>query len=606
MIAKVVFAKPPAGEFDYAVPSGLQVSPGIRVTVPFGSARRRGYVVSVKEKSDAPTSYTLKSVIDVMDERPIIDEKTFGFAASLSRHYFISIGAALNLIYPIGLKYSAPSLKSAPSQSSSLCAAVLRSSDRYEFYKDIISIVLKSQKSVLLVLPEISDVFWAKDYFSVFEPVVWRSDDSNKNQSAVFNEILSRDFSFVIGTRRALLLPINNLHTVIVDREYDYAHKDGRSPYYTSRDIALIKSMHFGIRVIFGGLVFSTGIYSRIKDGSVKNMTPTLPEVYEKNPWTVIKKSEKRKNDILSNLKKYIDKNYARGLATVIHTPRRGYSGGLFCMNCKTILKCADCGVPMVSHMSASCSVLKCHYCGKELPSPPSCNSCKSINVLPLSFGTQKIEAILKENYPRANIVRYDSDSCLSVHEKLNADFIIATHPPRWHKITIPVGLVIVLDADSGFFHPDYSANETVFLKLADYYDLLSDSVEKRDFVVETAFSGYYVFKCAFGEFYDEELKHRREMNYPPFSRLITLTFRDKSEGKVIAAAETALGLMRNVIENKGLDLEVMGPTTDYKSRIKKQHVRKIILKGGSGLDEVISTVKKVKKSTSKIIIEEI
>ncbi len=612
MFAKVVFPKPPDGEFDYAVPVSINLSVGSRVNVPFGSTSRLGYVVDVGKK-EPHLKHQLKEVISSVDETPVIDEKALAFANALSEHYFVSVGAVLNLIYPIDFKHIKTASKNPEinngKDKSTLFAAFLGNDERYDFYKKEISDGLSAKKSVLLVLPTLSDVVWAKNYYARFEPVVWSSDLSKKMQSETFEKLLLNECSFVIGTRRSVFLPLNNLGTIIVDREYDYAHKDGRRPYYNTRNVALKKSERYKIRVIFGGSAFSVDIYSKIKEGGVKKLTEKPPDAYKKNHWEIVKKYKSRNYDIISILKESIDRNYIKKLTTLIHYPLKGFSGGYYCGSCKRILKCEDCDIPLTLYIAGKEKILRCNYCGRQIVYAPLCNICGSRNLTALSFGTQKIEESLRQLYPCATITRYDLDARNSYKsnknkESLSADFIIATHPPRHYMVSSDIGLVILLNADFDFMHPEYFSNEKIFLKMADYSELLSKKAEEPELYVETHFPDYYPFKLNYEEFYSEELKQRKKLKYPPYARLITLTFRSKNDKLAKLYAEKTSTLMEKILNENNLEAEIVGPSSDYRKKLRKRYLWKIILKGNGDFSKIISAVRSSRNYSVSVSID--
>lgn len=614
MIAKVVFSKPPENEFDYRVPDGLKVLKGQRVLVPFKYTKRIGYVVSVCEEYDQ--RFKLKDIERVVDEIPLIDEKTFEFANSLARYYFVGVGEILNLILPsnyppFAVKHTPGFVASASfSTIPKIQVAFLDSSKRYGFYKDKVAEVINSKKSALLVLPTLSDILWAQSFFADFKPVAWHSKMGDRKQIELFKKIITSESIFVIATRRGLFLPINNLHTIVVEREYNYAHKDGQTPYYHSREVAIAKSEFFRVNVIFGGLVFSTQLYARIKGDTAGifqrerskflQTTTSLPCVYTKNPYCLITSSGDKK-DLFAELWDELDRSYALGRVAVIHYPRRGFSTGFYCVNCKTILKCPECEVAIRSFKSTDTEKLRCNYCGKGFSQPPSCLSCKSINIYPLSFGTQRIEEIIKKRYPSARVVRYDLDSKRDTATQIDADFIVATHPPPPHGVVKKVGLVIVLCADFDFFHPEYFSNEKIFLKLADYYDLLLSGDANGKMYVETRFENYYVFKTHYTDFYTEELKNRKRLKYPPFTRLVELNITSKNLTRIERDVYKIINSLEDIVQKTKSEIELLGPS---KKHSKKYHRWRILLKGVGDFHSLISLVKSFEESSVKIKID--
>lgn len=601
MIVEVAFAAPPYGPFDYDI-SGLAddnnvASPfhGRRVEVPFGHVRRRGYIVGTKEKSSIGAT-ALKSVLAILDDKPVLGAEHFRLASSLAGRYMTWPGVFYDLLYPLNLKVTSPlasvggkgaSLNPSPDGSAppKVTAVCMRFGPRFERYRGIISETLVRGDSVVMVMPAVGDARYAADYFKEFAPLEWKSDALPSAMSGFFQKISSGGGHLVIGTRRAAFLLPSKLSKIIVERDYDYGHKDGRRPYYVSRDIALaIASVAPGVEAVFGGLVFSSLIFEKILSGEASFSDGEPPE-YAKTPFeTLLPADFSRPGVVAARLQEYLDSTYARGRSSVIHAGRKGSFSGYYCRGCSAIIKCPDCDVALSLVEGNDSPDFKCPYCSKSFGAVARCPKCGSSEVKALSSGAGGIASELKRLYPSAKVQVFSSspttNKLRSGPEPTDADFIVTTSPISPYLISKEIGAVLITDAGLDLAHPEFSAAERSFLRAAEYADF-APNARLLVFPAARLAGAGDIFERGFRDFYSDELETRKELGYPPYGGLAAVTLSGKNEKKLFSAAEKIVADLKKIIESEpsAAASEALGPSPGPRSRLKGRFIYKVILK---------------------------
>ncbi|MDI6756756.1 MAG: hypothetical protein QME32_01895 [Endomicrobiia bacterium] len=603
MIAEVAFAAPPYGPFDYDI-SGLAGDNdvalpfrGRRVEVPFGHVRRRGYIIATKEKSSFEST-SLKSAIAILDDKPVLGAEHFRLAYVLAGRYMIWPGVFYDLLYPLNLKVTSPLASvggtcvpppscstprtspdgAAPPKITAVC---MRFGPRFERYRGIISETLVRGDSVVMIMPAVGDVRYATDYFKEFAPLEWKSDALPSVIAGFFQKISSGGGHLVIGTRRAAFLLPSKLSKIIIERDYDYGHKDGRRPYYVSRDIALaIAAISPDVEAVFGGFVFSSLIFEKILSGQASFSDGEPPE-YAKTPFETLMPADfSRSGVVAARLQEYLDGAYAVGRSCVIHAGRKGSFSGYYCRGCSGIIKCPDCDVALSFVEGNDSPDFKCPYCSKSFGAVARCPKCGSSEVKALSSGAGGIASELKRLYPSAKVQVFSSSVTGPGPESTAADFIVTTSPVPPYLISKDIGAVLITDAGLDLAHPEFSAAERSFLRAAQYADF-APNARLLVFPAARLSGAGDIFERGFRDFYSDELEARKELGYPPYGGLAAITLSGKDEKKLFSAAAKIAADLQKIIESEpsAADSEALGPSPGPRSRLKGRFIYKVILK---------------------------
>ena len=279
----------------------------------------------------------------------------------------------------------------------------------------------------------------------------------------------------VVGTRSAIFSPLENIGLVIIDEEQEHTYRSESAPRYAAHEVARQRAAENGALLLLASATPSTESYFAAQHG--RTQLVRLTQRYGGNPLPHVEIVDMRAElasgnprEISLALEDAIRRNLEAEKQTILLLNRRGYQTIAQCEDCREVLKCAKCSVPMVYHKSAH--KLLCHYCGSQLDPPPQkCPACGG-TLQYRGFGTQKAEEELAKLFPEARILRMDQDSTAAkdAHEKLLArfarreyDIMVGTQMVAKGLDFEDVTLVGVLGIDSLLFAQGFRAYETVF-----------------------------------------------------------------------------------------------------------------------------------------------
>jgi len=277
----------------------------------------------------------------------------------------------------------------------------------------------------------------------------------------------------------------------------------------------------------------------------------------------------------------------ARKEQAILFLNRRGSATFVLCRDCGHVLKCPRCDAPLTYHETTDqpTAPLICHRCGHRQPSPSECPKCQSKRIRYFGLGTQKVEVAVREMFPQAHTLRWDSDTAAlqASHEVLlaqfanhQADVLIGTQMIA-KGLDLPlVTLVGVVSADTSLHLPDFRAAERTFQLLAQVAGRAGRGLLGGRVIVQTYSPEHYAIQAAahhdYAAFAAQELTFRREQNYPPYSRLARLLFRDSDARRVQRAAETVAKELREHLARKKLAASIIGPAPCFFTRMRDEY----------------------------------
>ena len=269
----------------------------------------------------------------------------------------------------------------------------------------------------------------------------------------------------------------------------------------------------------------------------------------------------------------------------MLYMNRRGYNTIFTCKSCGNTYKCPHCDVALVSH---SDGMLKCHYCGYEVREPMLCPICKSNDIEKYGMGTEKLEEMCIDLFPNAKVLRMDRDttSAKDGHDKIiekfrsgKADILIGTQMiVKGHDFP-NVTLVAIMRADLSLYTESYKAAEDTFALLTQCVGRSGRKVSGES-IIQCFDTDSFVYdlvkKQDYEEFYSEELKMRKKLLYPPFSKLLNIRVGANND----AYLNTFMDNLKVVLDNKNdTNAKILGPTKTNPEKVKDIHFRKIIVK---------------------------
>jgi len=290
------------------------------------------------------------------------------------------------------------------------------------------------------------------------------------------------------------------------------------------------------------------------------------------------------------------------GQQAILFINRRGMATYIFCRDCGYSLKCPRCDIPLTYHMAgtggeqplSSRHALICHRCNYRRNMPAKCPKCGSNRIKQYGTGTERVEHLVQSLYPKANTIRWDwettrkkgaHDFILEHFANHQADILIGTQMLA-KGLDLPlVTLVGVVLADVGLNLPDYRATERTFQVLTQVAGRAGRSPLGGQAILQTFQPEHYVIQSAarhdYRGFYQRELNYRRNLGYPPFSRLVRIEFRGDNEVDVEASAQRLAGNIRGWIQKGGhQSTEIIGPVPCFFSRVSGYYRWQVILRG--------------------------
>ena len=400
----------------------------------------------------------------------------------------------------------------------------------------------------------------------------------------------------VVGTRSAIFSPLENIGLVIIDEEQEHTYRSESAPRYSAHEVARQRAAENGALLLLASATPSTESYYAAQHG--RTQLVRLTKRYGGNPLPKVQIVDMRAElasgnprEISLAMEDAIRHNLEAGKQTILLLNRRGYQTVAQCEDCREVLKCQKCSVPMVYHKSAH--KLLCHYCGSQLDPPPArCPACGG-KLQYRGFGTQKAEEELAKLFPEARILRMDQDTTAAkgAHEKLLAkfarheyDIMVGTQMVAKGLDFEDVTLVGVLGIDSLLFAQGFRAYETVFSLVTQVVGRSGRAKDPGFAIIQTTDPDNPVLNLAaaqdYDAFFEQEIAYRKLGLYPPFCGLCVVGFAGPKESEVArASARFAALLGRQAAKQPDLPLRVLGPTPGSIEKINDFYRYKLTVK---------------------------
>ena len=400
----------------------------------------------------------------------------------------------------------------------------------------------------------------------------------------------------VVGTRSAIFSPLENIGLVIIDEEQEHTYRSESAPRYSAHEVARQRAAENGALLLLASATPSTESYYAAQHG--RTQLVRLTKRYGGNPLPKVQIVDMRAElasgnprEISLAMEDAIRHNLEAGKQTILLLNRRGYQTVAQCEDCREVLKCQKCSVPMVYHKSAH--KLLCHYCGSQLDPPPArCPACGG-KLQYRGFGTQKAEEELAKLFPEARILRMDQDTTAAkdAHEKLLAkfarheyDIMVGTQMVAKGLDFEDVTLVGVLGIDSLLFAQGFRAYETVFSLVTQVVGRSGRAKDPGFAIIQTTDPDNPVLNLAaaqdYDAFFEQEIAYRKLGLYPPFCGLCVVGFAGPKESEVArASARFAALLGRQAAKQPDLPLRALGPTPGSIEKINDSYRYKLTVK---------------------------
>ena len=399
----------------------------------------------------------------------------------------------------------------------------------------------------------------------------------------------------VVGTRSAIFSPLENIGLIIIDEEQEHTYRSESAPRYSAHEVARQRAAENGALLLLASATPSTESFYAAQHG--RTQLVRLTQRYGGNPLPTVQIVDMRAElaagnprEISLSLEDAIRRNLDAGKQTILLLNRRGYQTMAQCEDCREVLKCTKCSVPMVYHKAAH-KVL-CHYCGSQMEPPTVCPACGG-KLQYRGFGTQKAEEELAKLFPDARVLRMDQDSTAAkdAHEKLLArfanheyDIMVGTQMVAKGLDFEDVTLVGVLGIDSLLFAQGFRAYENVFSLITQVVGRSGRARDPGFAIIQTTDPDNPVLNLAaaqdYDAFFEQEIAYRKLGLYPPFCGLCVIGFAGAKEIEVArAAARFAALLGQQAAKQPDLPLRVLGPTPGSIEKINDTYRYKLTIK---------------------------
>ncbi len=403
----------------------------------------------------------------------------------------------------------------------------------------------------------------------------------------------------VIGARSALFAPCRDPGLIVVDEEHDAGFKQDDSFRYHGRDLAVLRAKYHDAVVILGSATPSITSFAHAQSGKytllsmqerVGNRSLPVVRVIDLN-----KKEAKEARDAQGIIKKELHeklaKNLVNGKQSILLLNRRGFSTVMLCRDCGTPVQCNHCHVSLTLHKSRR--QLICHYCGFSMAASSVCLQCRSTDLIPAGFGTERVEEEVVAFFPEARVARLDSDTAsdrkkfLAILAKMHAkeiDILIGTQMIAKGHHFPDVTLVGVVWADGGMSMPDFRAAERTFQLITQVIGRAGRGDEPGEVIIQTMRPDHYAIVYArdhqYQKMFDHEMQLRRHPAFPPYLRLTALRLQGRVEKEVRETTARVARFCRQMVKKEQFTIETLGPAPAPLDKIKDNYRWQILLKG--------------------------
>jgi primosomal protein N' (replication factor Y) len=411
-----------------------------------------------------------------------------------------------------------------------------------------------------------------------------------------WHRIRQGEVDVVVGTRSAVFSPLARLGLVVIDEEHDASYKQDETPRYHGRDVAIVRASRVGALVVLGSATPSLESYAHAESGKyskcvlgtrVMDRAPAavrvvnMRDVYAAKGPDVIVGPE---------LETAIAHRLEVGEQAMVLLNRRGFATAVFCRQCGDTFECPNCSVSLTVHGATRGWRARCHYCNFVQSVPPTCRKCAAPYLEHAGFGTERVEAVLRERFPEARIARVDRDTIRrqgALTELLRRfaggkiDILVGTQMIAKGHDFPRVTLVGVISADVGLGVADFRAGERTFQLLTQVVGRAGRGDRPGEAIVQTLYPEHYSIEFArrqdYAGFFAREYAYRQAMHYPPAVALINAIVKGRS---FEAAMEDARRVVALVQARAAGRFEVLGPAPAALGRVRGSHRVQFFLKG--------------------------
>ncbi|MFN2397422.1 MAG: primosomal protein N' [Gemmatimonadaceae bacterium] len=470
-------------------------------------------------------------------------------------------------------------------------------------------IVRRRGQSAIVLVPEISLTPQTVDRFrAVFgdQVAVLHSALSDGERYDAWLALKTGQRRIAVGARSAIFAPLQNVGAIIVDEEHEATYKNGETPRYHAREVAIVRARQVGALVVLGSATPSVESWHNAQSGKYRLLelpervgAGRLPSVSVVDLRYLASGSELRhrtaresqfRRVVSEPLEGALTNRIERGEQSILLLNRRGYAAFMQCSECGDVRVCPHCSITLTYHRAPE--RLVCHYCLHEEARSEKCVRCGGETLQQRGFGTQQVERLMAERYPAARIARMDVDTTSGkwAHAEIldrvgsgEVDVLLGTQMIAKGLDFPNVTLVGVIDADVGINLPDFRASERSFQLLSQVAGRAGRGPKGGEVIIQTRVPGHHAVRFAithdYRSFVAQELPARRNPLYPPYVRLANVITSGLSEEGTAKLAIKGSDWIRQLLAAHSIDAVVVGPAPCPVQRIKKRWRWHILIK---------------------------
>ena len=464
-------------------------------------------------------------------------------------------------------------------------------SGKTNVYMKVIEDVIKNNKTAIFLVPEISlTPQIIKRFTSYFSNIaVLHSGLSDGEKYDEWRKINEGKVNIVIGARSAIFAPLKNIGVIIIDEEHSQTYKQENNPRYNAIDIAKERCKYHNCPLILGSATPSLESFARAKKKVYKLLE--LKNRYNNNTMPKVEiidmnKEFKKASGYFSNtLIDQIKETLERKEQVILFLNRRGYSSFLTCSSCGYVEKCPNCDISLTYHKSSN--MLRCHYCGYATKRKKLCPKCQE-EFKDYGIGTEKVEEELKSLIKDAKIIRMDVDTTTTknAHGKIINSFLEEKYNILVGTQMIAKGLdfpnvtlVGVLNADIGLNFPDFRSSETTFSLLNQVLGRSGRGNKEGKVLIQTFNPEHYAITYTKNHdylgFYNEEMKIRKILKYPPYYYICSIKIISKDYNLASKSSYDVVNYLKQNIKNE----IILGPSVCNVFKLNNNYRFQIIIK---------------------------
>ena len=613
--------------FTYLAPDDINV--GDKVSIPLARKPKgaEGYVVSLDTVPGIEAD-KVKEIISIDKDRSLTPE-IIDTAIWMKSRYGVKYIDAIRMFDVTGKRvpkqlkaYDETKLEDEPILSEEqenaaldICNSIenqlgksflihgVTNSGKTEVYIRAVKSAIARGKSAIVLVPEIALSSQIAERFSKRfgkeQVAIMHSKLKTSERLAEWMRIKSGEAKIVVGARTAVFAPASDIGVIIIDEEHESTYKSDHNPKFETVDVAFRRSKYHNATLVLGSATPSIVSYNRAMDGiyqliEMKNRigNSIMPEVQ-----IVDMRDELRSGNssiISRKLLASITQTVKDGDQVILFLNRRGFSTQVLCPECGYIMMCPDCDITLTYHKKENAAI--CHYCGRKFKIPKVCPECGNNNLSFIGTGTERLEETIEELVPNAKVERFDLDTAKNSSEIKKTlrhfntgktNILVGTQILAKGLDFKNVGLVGIILADSSLNIPDYRSPERTFQLITQVSGRAGREGGKSKVILQTYQPEDDTIKKAANRdyygFYEQELAHRKNMNYPPFSDIITVIFVDKKGSKTeySSTLDHANDFRKYLLSMKNLPTG----TTIYEPKLDTQ-------RGGADRNRVIFMIK--------------